>query len=271
MHESYSNSKIINRHLPGAVCNYKRGMLISYLRLAMEVETTSLLILNDDCLDNIFVYFTLDELMLLFGSLHSLIDAAVERQLHRFRHFEFSMRFPPQYNEIQLQALGRHLQSLSVNVGYSVRSNSSVIGQMLHPLLVGAAAGEGGRLRALKIQHTYINSSYIKLISLVVHCLSELDLSRCDVDDTNEFMLLLRSATKLKALALYNEHAAVLEESLLSRLQLLKINWMVGTQLFDVAALNQKYPFLSIVVYQANQVDVYGPPAVGKIAYFRDI
>ncbi|XP_064547680.1 uncharacterized protein LOC135434878 isoform X2 [Drosophila montana] len=231
----------------------------------METYSTSLLVLNDDCLDNIFQYLTLEELILLFGKVHPVIDDAIDRQLHRFRHFEFSMRFPPQYDANQLLALGRHLQSININVGYSVRSDSVLA--LLQPLCVGAE--EGARLRALKIQHANITSDYIKVISLVAPLLLELDLSRCDVQEPSQLTLLLRSATKLKTLALSNRDAAGLEPSVLSRMHLLKVNWLVGTELFDVASVNQKYPFLSIIVYQSNHVDVYGPPVARNIGYFH--
>ncbi|XP_030562000.1 uncharacterized protein LOC115763528 isoform X2 [Drosophila novamexicana] len=231
----------------------------------MEAYCTSLLILNDDCLDNIFQYLALEELIPLFGKVHPVIDAAIDRQLHRFRHFEFSMRFPPQYDAIQLLALGRHLQSININVGYSVRSDSVLA--LLHPLCAGAE--EAGRLKALKIQHANITSDYIKVISLVAPFLLELDLSRCDVQEPSQLTLFLRSATKLRTLALSNRDAAGLEKSLLGRMQLLKVNWLVGTELFDVASVNQRYPLLSIIVYQSNHVDVYGPPVARNIGYFH--
>lgn len=80
----------------------------------MDVNT--ILILNDDCLDHVFQYFKSAELLPLIGSVHPRFDAAIERQLHRFPHFEVRMSCPPSYNDEQLQALGRHLQKLYIDV-----------------------------------------------------------------------------------------------------------------------------------------------------------
>ncbi|KAL7739900.1 hypothetical protein ACLKA6_003384 [Drosophila palustris] len=231
----------------------------------MDSSITSLLTLNDDCLDNIFQYFSLHELLAMFGNIHSLIDDAIERQLHRFRHFEFSMRSPPQYNGDQLQALGRHLQSLNVNVGYSIRANEVLI--LLHQLFLGARESE--RLRALKIQHANITSDYVKEMLTVVPLLRELNLSRCDIEDHNQLMLLLHSAKKLETLALYNKDAANLDKTILSRLRYFKINWLVGTTMFNVGEVSELHPHLSIAVYQSSNVDVYGPPVARKTKYFH--
>lgn len=231
----------------------------------MNLSTISLIELNDDCLDNIFQYLSLDELMVIFGNVHPLIDDIIERQLHRFRRFEISMRFPPQYNGVQLQALGRHLQSLNINVGYSIRADEVLI--LLHQLFVGVK--EGGRLRALKIQHANITSDYVKEILPIASLLRELNFSRCDIEDQNQLMLLLHSAKNLEILALYNKDAASLDETILSRLRHFKINWLVGTTLFDVNEVIELHPHLSITVYQSSNVDVYGPPVVRKPGYFH--
>ncbi|KAH8273864.1 hypothetical protein KR044_002415, partial [Drosophila immigrans] len=179
----------------------------------------SLLILNGDCLDNVFQYFSLDELMVIFGELHPFIDDAIQRQLHRFRDFEFSMRFPPLYNADQLQALGVHLRSLNVNVGYSSQSENVL--SLLHQLFVGAQ--ESGRLQALKMQHTNFTKDYVTIILPVAPTLCELDLSRCDIEDHSQLMLLLHSAARLETLALYNKDTACLDDSVLGRLRSLKI------------------------------------------------
>ncbi|KAH8376602.1 hypothetical protein KR093_000251, partial [Drosophila rubida] len=215
----------------------------------------SLLILNGDCLDNVFQYFTLDELMIILGKVHPFIDDAIQRQLHRFRDFEFSMRFPPQYNIDQLQTLGEHLRSLNVNVGYSTRSEDVL--KLLCPLLVGAECS--GRLQALKIQHTNFTGNYVAIIRPVVSTLRELDLSRCDIEDHSQLMTLLHSAVKLETLALYNKDMDCVDESVLNRLPSLKINWLVGTTLFNVSEVSRRHPLLHIKVYQSDNVDVYGP------------
>jgi len=54
--------------------------------------------LNDDCLNIIFSYLRLDELLQLYNEIECF-NAAIERQLHRFRDFKFSMRQPPVFNE----------------------------------------------------------------------------------------------------------------------------------------------------------------------------
>lgn len=203
--------------------------------------------------------------MVIFRNVHPLIDDAIERQLHRFRHFEFSMRLPPKYNAEQLQALGRNLHSLNVNVGYSIRADDVLI--LLHQLFVGAK--EGGRFRALKIQHANITGDYVKEILTVAPMLRELNLSRCDIEDQNQLMLLLHSAKKLETLALYNKDAACLDEAILSRLRYFKINWLVGTTMFNVGEVSELHPHLSITVYQSSNVDTYGPPVARKPRYFH--
>ncbi|XP_034101205.1 uncharacterized protein LOC117565930 isoform X1 [Drosophila albomicans] len=238
---------------------------LTFYRLLLFTMDSSLLILNGDCLDNVFQFFSLDELMVIFGEVHPFIDDAIHRQLHRFRDFEFSMRFPPQYNEEQLKTLGGHLRSLNVNVGYSTRSVDVL--KLLHQLFIGAK--ESGRLQALKIQHTNFTNPYMTIIMPVASTLRELDLGRCDIEDYNQLMLLLQSATNLEILALYNKDIACLDESVLNRLRSLKINWLVGTAMFDVSEISRKHPLLSIKVYHFDNVDVYGPPLIGKTGYFH--
>ncbi|KAH8403120.1 hypothetical protein KR222_005703, partial [Zaprionus bogoriensis] len=206
---------------------------------------TTLLTLNADCLDNIFQYFQLEELMSLYNNVHCVIDEAIERQLHRFRHYEFSMRFPPPHNGQLLQALGRQLQSLNINVGYSTRPQQLL--QLLQQLLLGAA--QSGRLRALKIQHAYFTAEYVQVLLPIAATLQELDLSICEVKQQQQLELLLQASTQLQLLCLNNKDADKLQcRLLLDRLQCLKINWIIGTELFDVTALSQQHPALSIVV-----------------------
>lgn len=227
-----------------------------YVTVLFTMDANTLLILNDDCLDYIFQYFKLEELLLLLGNVHSRFDAAIERQLHRFPNFEFCMRFPPPYTNEQLQTLGRHLQSLNINVGYS--ANSNLFLRILQQLLIGAA--ENGRLRRLKIKHTYIYTEIVKILEMAAPSLIELDVSNCEIKDRNSFKLLLRESWQLKELYVFNiDVEYILEQIVLSRLKILKINWLIGTDLFDVNQLSQQYPSLSIYVYQSDRCDVYGP------------
>lgn len=208
------------------------------------MDSSTLLILNDDCLDNIFQYLKLDGLMLLFGQVHSRFDEAIERQLHRFPHLEFCMRFPPTYNDEQLQALGRHLQSIEMNVGYS--TNPKQLLRILQHLSIGAAAT--GRLRALRIQHANITEDYIKVLLPVAPSLRELDLGICEIKSKHQFDLFLQAATQLQTLCLYNNDAVNLDEIVLSRLKCLKIRGLLDIPLLiDKTVMKQKYPHLSII------------------------
>lgn len=217
------------------------------------MDTGTLLILNDDCLDNIFEYFKLDELMPLFGNVHSRFDEAIERQLHRFPHLEFCMRFPLTYNDEQSRALGRHLQSINVNVGYS--TNQTHLLRILQHLSIGAA--ETRRLRSLKIKHAYFTEDYVKVLLPVAPSLRELDLSLCEIIDKNQFDLLLQAATNLQTLGVYNRYAKYLDELVLSRLKYLKINALYATKYFDKLETKEKYPHLSII---------YDPPLAISIS-----
>ncbi|XP_017853895.1 uncharacterized protein LOC108607528 [Drosophila busckii] len=218
------------------------------------MDTPTILLLNDDCLVCIFQYLTLDELMALHGELNPRIDQILEQQLHRFKHFEFSMRFPPSYGWNQLQALGRHLHSLNVNVGYSIKAGEVL--DLLPNLCLGAA--QSGRLRVLKIQHVVLTGDYIEQILLVAPFLEELDISCSSIED-HLLPNMLHLATNLKTLAVSSEAAAFLDISLLRSLWHLKINWIVGTPLIDCASLSKEYPLLNISVYQSNSVFKFGP------------
>ncbi|XP_023160793.1 uncharacterized protein LOC111592666 [Drosophila hydei] len=231
----------------------------------MAAPSVSLLTLDDYCLANVFRYFTLDELMVNLGKVHPRIDNAIERQLHRYRHIEFSMRFPPQYDKNQFQILGQYVEVVNINVGYSIRPENVL--SILQPLCVGAK--ESGKLKALKIQHANITTDYINVIHLVAPLLLELDLSRCDVEDLTQLNMILTSATKLKTLALNNKDVEGLDTSLFSRLHVFKINWLMGTNLLNVTAINQQFPFLTIAIYKSNQVDIYGPPLIKNTGYFH--
>ncbi|XP_030243108.1 uncharacterized protein LOC115563768 [Drosophila navojoa] len=191
----------------------------------MAAPSMSLLSLDDDCLANIFKYLVLDELMELLGKVHPRIDYAIERQLHRFRIFEFSMRFPPKYETDQLRTLGKYIKYININVGYSIHQEDALA--ILRPLCMGAK--ESGRINALKIQHANITIEYMDVIRLVAPLLLKLDLRCCDVEDSDQFSLLLDSAIKLKILALNYKDVIGLGSMLLSRLSILKVNWVAGT------------------------------------------
>lgn len=182
--------------------------------------------------------------MVLFGKVHSRFDEAIERQLHRFPHLEFCMRFPPTYNDEQLQALGRHLQSIQMNVGYS--TNPKQLLRILQHLSIGAAAT--GRLRAVRIQHANITEDYVKVLLPLAPSLHELDLSVCEIKSKHQFDLLLQAATQLQTLCLYNNDAVNLDEGVLSRLKCLKIRCLLGIPLLiDMTGMKQKYPHLRII------------------------
>lgn len=220
------------------------------------MDADMLSMLDDDCLVNIFQYLKLKDLLPLLGNVHYRFDAAIERQLHRFSNFQFCMRFPPPYTDEQFQALGRHLQSLKINVGYS--GNSELFLRILQQLLIGAA--ETGKLRRLTISHTYICSEVVKILEMVAPQLTELDVSNCEIKDRHLFKMLLQESSQLKELFMFNIDADyILEQFVLSRLEILKINWLIGSDLFDVNQLSIQYPNLSIYVYQSDRCDVYGP------------
>ncbi|XP_017857836.1 PREDICTED: uncharacterized protein LOC108610321 isoform X1 [Drosophila arizonae] len=223
--------------------------------LSMTAPSMSLLSLDDYCLANIFKYLVLDELMVLLGKVHPRIDNAIQRQLRKYRNFEFSMRFPPQYETDQLRTLGKYIQHININVGYSIYQEDVLA--ILRPLCMGAK--ESGRIKGLKIQHANITMEYLDVIRLVAPLLLELDLRCCDVEDSDQLSLLLNSASQLKMLALNNKDVIGLEATLLSRLRILQINWVVGSNLSYVTTISHLFPFLKVAVYQGNLETLYLP------------
>lgn len=204
--------------------------------------------------------------MALLGKIHPRVDNAIERQLHRYRNFQFSMRLPPQYETDKLRTLGQYIQYINLNVGYSIRQEDVLA--ILRPLCMGAK--ESGRIKALKLQHAKITSEYIDVIQLVAPLLVELDLSCCDVEDFDQLSKLLNSATQLKMLALNNTNAISLEPLLLNRLCILKINFVVGSNTWYIITISKMYPHLRIAVYQGNKVELYGPPPLNRAVYLHE-
>lgn len=220
----------------------------------MDVNT--ILILNDDCLDHIFQYFKKStELLPLIGSVHPRFDAAIERQLHRFPNLEVCMSCPPSYNDEQLQALGRHIQSLYIDVSNYI--DYDLFLRILKQLLIGAA--KTGKLRRLKLHRAYLYRDEIQILMLVRSSVRELDLSHCFAMDQNNLQLLFRESTQLEKLHIFNTDSPTYD-SVLRRLKNITIYWLDGTKLYDIERFSKKYPNLSIVVYRSTLLyDFSGP------------
>ncbi|XP_016939343.3 uncharacterized protein [Drosophila suzukii] len=222
-----------------------------------------LLQLNDDCLDIIFSYLRLDELLQLYNEIECF-NVAIERQLHRFRDFKFSMRQPPVFNEELLSKLGHHLNSLHINVGYSTKDEDVL--RYLNPLCQGAS--ETRRLKALKLDHAKWSFNMIEAVGKVVPSLFFLDMRHCDVRDY-QIAQLLESADKLKALALLHVNNqtgdSYLQPQILNRLPSLKLIHItiLGPVPFSPEDLAQQCPNLSFLITDLIKSDfkIYGPPA----------
>ncbi|XP_030377217.1 uncharacterized protein LOC115626104 [Scaptodrosophila lebanonensis] len=241
----------------------------------------TLIDMNDDCLDAIFKYLTLKELMSVYGETHVLIDEAVKRQFHRFRHFECTMREPPKYGEHKLQLLGRYLHSIFINVGYSIQARDALA--ILKPLCRGAK--ESGRLRALKLQHVTWTSEYVDVILLVANSLRLLDVSRCAFSVT-QLMSVLNSAPKLHTLKMVSilktTDEEFSEEELLQQVRcLIVINQPLLPPSHPPSILSQlaEKHKVSIIFYTFPHCDsftTYGPSlimrpmAMWHYEYFKD-
>ncbi|XP_016963621.1 uncharacterized protein LOC108033677 isoform X2 [Drosophila biarmipes] len=222
-----------------------------------------LLQLNDDCLDVVFNYLELHELLELYNEIQGF-QAAIERQLHRFRDFKFSMRHPPVFNEDLFTKLGHHLNSLHINVGYSTKDEGVL--RYLNPLCQGAS--ETGRLKALKLDHAKWSFNIIAAVGKVVPSLLFLDMRHCDVRDY-QIAQLLEGADKLKALALLHVNNqtgdSYLQPHILNRLPSLKLIHItiLGPVPFSPEDLARQCPNLSFLITDLIQSDsqIYGPPA----------
>ncbi|KAH8282203.1 hypothetical protein KR054_006113 [Drosophila jambulina] len=219
--------------------------------------------LNDDCLDLIFDNFKLDELLPLYKDIHIRFDEAIERQLHRFRDLGFSMRQPPLFHEGLMIALGRHLHSLHINVGYSTKDQDIL--RYLKPLCQGAS--ESRRLRALKLDHAKWSPEILATVQTVAPSLLFLDMRHCDVRDY-QIAQLLESADKLQALALLHVNNqtgdSYLEPQILKRapsLRLIHIT-ILGPLPFSPEDLAQQCPNLSFLISDLinSEFKIYGPP-----------
>ncbi|KAH8412569.1 hypothetical protein KR009_003171 [Drosophila setifemur] len=220
--------------------------------------------LPDDCLDLIFINFKLEELLALFNEIHIRFDEAIERQLRRFRDLEFSMRQPPVVKEEAMILLGRHLNSLHINVGYSTKDKDVL--KYLNPLCQGASEGRG--LKALKLDHAKWSSDILGAILKVVPSLLFLDMRHCDVRDY-QIRQLLESADKLSALALLHINNqtgdSYLQPQLLNRvpsLRLIHIS-VLGPLPFSPEDLAEQCPNLSFLISDLikSEFKIYGPPA----------
>jgi len=222
-----------------------------------------LLQLNDDCLDIIFGYLSLEDLAPLYNEI-PCFGGAIERQLHRFRDLRFSMRQPPVLHEDLLIKLGGQLNSLHINVGYSTKDQDVL--RYLRPLCQGAA--ESRRIRALKLDHAKWSAEIVGTVGQVVPSLLFLDMRHCDVRDY-QIAQLLQSADKLKALALLHidnqTGDSYLQPQLLNRLPSLKLIHLttLGSMGFNPENLTRLCPNLSFLVSDLIKGDfkIYGPPA----------
>ncbi|KAH8244794.1 hypothetical protein KR032_000469 [Drosophila birchii] len=222
-----------------------------------------LLQLHDDCLDLIFVNFKLDELLPLYKEVHNRFDEAIERQLHRFKNLEFSMRLPPPFHEDLMIALGRHLQRLHINVGYSTKDQDIL--RYLKPLCQGAS--ESQRLRALKLEHAKWSPAILAAVQTVAPSLVFLDMRHCDVRDY-QIAQLLESADKLEALALLHVNNqtgdSYLDPRILNRAPSLRSIHItiLGPLPLSPEDLAQQCPNLSLFISDVfnGELKIYGPP-----------
>ncbi|XP_068145580.1 uncharacterized protein [Drosophila tropicalis] len=219
--------------------------------------------LNDDAIDLILNLLQLDELLSMYNEINPRLNDAIERQFYRFRHFDFSMRFPPRHDAGKLQALGRHLRSLHISVGYSIDKKDVI--PILRPLCQGAA--ETQKLRALKFDHVSFTEEYVRTIQLVTPFLRILDMSHCDVRD-HMIVRLLENAKMLQHLVILNIYQLTGEEHLkpytLNNLPCLKLICImfVGNLPYKLDELSIQYPHLSFLVYDTvacNAFKIYGP------------
>ncbi|XP_016997351.2 uncharacterized protein [Drosophila takahashii] len=221
-----------------------------------------LLQLNDDCLEVIFSYLKLDELLPLYNAIQCF-NAAIERQLHRFKDFKFTMRTPPVFNEDLLIKLGHHLNSLHINVGYSTKDEDIL--RYLKPLCQGAS--ETRRIKALKLDHAKWSFNMVEAVRQVVPSLLFLDMRHCDVRDY-QIAQLLESADKLKALALLHVNNqtgdSYLQPQILNRLPSLKLIHItiLGPVPFSPEHLAEQCPNLSFLITDLIKSDfkIYGDP-----------
>ncbi|XP_017116732.1 uncharacterized protein LOC108138777 isoform X1 [Drosophila elegans] len=228
----------------------------------IQLFEMDLLQLNDDCLDLIFSYLKFDELLPLYNELQCF-EGAIERQMHRFRDLKFSMRQPPVFHEDLMIKLGRHLNSLHINVGYSTKDEDVL--RYLNPLCQGAA--ESRRMKALKLDHAKWSFDIFSAVDKVVPSLLFLDMRHCDVRDY-QIAKLLESADKLKALALLHVNNqtgdSYLEPKILNRLPSLKLIHItiIGPVPFAPENLAQQCPNLSFLISDLINSDfkIYGPP-----------
>ncbi|SPP85490.1 uncharacterized protein LOC117587650 [Drosophila guanche] len=224
----------------------------------------NLLQLHDDCLDDILLHFGFDELLPLFNQLNRRFDDAIERQLHRFRYFQFSMRHPPAFNEGLMLLLGRHLNSLHITVGYST-SDKDIL-KYLNPLCQGAS--ESLRLHALKLDHAKWSPDIVNAVCKVASSLLFLDMRHCDVRDY-QITRLLESADKMEALALLHVHnqtgESYLQYNILRKMPALKLIHItiLGILPFSPEELSQQCPHLSFLISDLinSELKIYGPPA----------
>ncbi|XP_017069716.2 uncharacterized protein LOC108106951 [Drosophila eugracilis] len=229
----------------------------------IQVFKMDLLQLNDDCLDLIFSYLSFNELWSLYDEVQGF-NEAIERQLHRFKDFKFSMRQPPAFKEDLIIKLGRHLNSLHINVGYSTKDEDVV--RYLNPLCQGAS--DTCRMKALKLDHAKWSIDILGAVGKVVPSLLFLDMRHCDVRDF-QIEQLLESADKLKALALLHVNNqtgdSYLQPKILNRLPSLKLIHItiLGPEPFSPENLSQQCPNISFLITDLIKSDfkIYGPPA----------
>ncbi|XP_017153501.2 uncharacterized protein LOC108162997 isoform X1 [Drosophila miranda] len=229
-----------------------------------EEPKMNFLELHDDCLDNILLHFGFDEILPLFNELHTRFDEAIERQLHRFRDLQFSMRHPPPFHEGLMLLLGRHLNSLHITVGYSTSDRDFL--RYLNPLCQGAS--ESLRLRALKLDHAKWSPDIVNAVCKVARSLLFLDMRHCDVRDY-QITRLLESTDKMEALALLHVHNqtgdSYLQHNVLNRVPALKLIHItiLGILPFSPEELSQQCPHLSFLISDLinREFKIYGPPA----------
>ncbi|EDV54659.1 uncharacterized protein LOC6549485 [Drosophila erecta] len=230
-----------------------------------------LLQLNDDCLDTIFGYLSLEELAQLYNEIPCFYGA-IERQLRRFRDLRFSMRQAPAFREGFLIKLGGQLHSLHIIVGYSTKDEDVL--RYLKPLCQGAS--ESRRIRALKLDHAKLSAEIVGTVAQVVPSLLFLDMRHCDVRDY-QIAQLLESADKLKALAVLHidnqTGDSYLQPQVLNRLPSLKLIHFITlrSMAFFPENLTLQCPSLSFLISDLIKGDfkIYGPPDYVQNYYRR--
>lgn len=230
------------------------NILFLFFFSQMNTPNITLLDLNDDCLNEILKYITIQDTFNFMKAHTRFRDVAYER-IAQLKHLEVNFREPPQHTLWQYEVIGMNLRSLYITAGYSLPTE--VIVQYLRQICYQAT-----HLNTIKLHYIHFDEECQKCLISIAGNIEDLNLNYCSL--TDELLgTILNKCVKLKYLSLLGNYTLKCDSLKCLNSKYLKLVQVEQNEFCkdSILAYVASNPQVSVKIYRQGRLNfnLYGP------------